>query len=82
VGSPRTGSEQSPPQNKNTSPFFDEEKNSQHRNACPHPEPEVSHFAGMTICYHCWTVLPDCGATDTPIDTEHHVVDMASTRVA
>ena len=82
VGSPGTSSEQSPPLNKNTSPFCSEEKNTQHHHACSHPAPEVSHFAEMSICHHCWTILPDHGATATPLDTEHSVVDEASTRAA
>jgi GntR family transcriptional regulator len=58
VGSAGTLSEQEP-ENKISSHESDGTENATTRNTCSHPANEVSRFAGMTICYHCWSLLPE-----------------------
>ena len=45
--------------NKISSDVSDETETPKTENPCPHPDIEVSHFAGLTICYHCWRILPE-----------------------
>jgi GntR family transcriptional regulator len=81
VGSAGPPSEQAP-ENKTASDVSDETEHTKTENTCPHPDAEVSHFAGMTLCYHCWFILDEragVGAHDTgPVGTEA----MADTRAA
>jgi hypothetical protein len=48
---------------------------------CIHPEPEVSRFAGMTLCHHCWTLLAEpiapCASHETPQPHEEMVATIA-----
>ena len=61
VGSEGTHHAEQDTQNKNTSSSSDDEKMVEHKNTCPHPQHDVSHFDGMSICYHCWTILEERG---------------------
>ena len=74
-------SEQSP-ENKNTSSSSDDEKMVEHTTPCPHPDPEVSHFAGLTICYHCWSVLPERREMDEQLIMHRATEDNTTTHAA
>jgi hypothetical protein len=75
VGSAGTLSEQDP-ENKISSDGFDGTENATTRNGCSHPANEVSHFAGMTICYHCWSLLPEQDVS-TDLQAIQHVEEIA-----
>lgn len=60
-GSPASPQEQDPhkqnPLNTLAPARTEQEPTPSRRSTCTHPEHEISHFAGMTLCYHCYTLL-------------------------
>jgi len=58
VGSAGTLSEQDSLNNISPS-MADTTKTTRTNSTCTHPEPEVSRFAGITICHHCWSIMEE-----------------------
>ena len=46
-------------QKKETTPDAASPVKTKRQETCTHPDTDLSHIDGMTICFHCWTLLED-----------------------
>jgi DNA-binding MarR family transcriptional regulator len=49
---------------------------------CTHPAPDLSHIDGMTICFHCWTLLETHGLDDEQHTTLISPEELTATQAA
>lgn len=49
---------------------------------CSHPTLEQSSIDGMTICYHCWSIVEDTNGVHTDAEVHQGAVETDTSQAA